>query len=163
MLRVPSLGVLLALLAVPAPTEATEPAVAGWIERISLPGHALFFDAKLDTGADTSSLNGQYIERFRRGGRPFVRFTLTDDAGTSKRIEAPVNRIVRIKRAGSTSNRRVVVRLRVCVGGIATDSDFTIADRDGLHYQALIGRNILSGRFIVDPSRQQIVSDRCPR
>jgi hypothetical protein len=161
--RFAPLGLLLALLAVPVPAKATEPVVAGWIERISLPEHALVFEAKLDTGADTSSLNGQDIERFRRAGRPFVRFTLTDDAGTSKRIEAPVNRVVRIRRAGSSSDRRVVIRLRTCVGGIVADSDFTLADRNRLDYQALIGRNLLRGRFLVDSSRERIISDRCPR
>jgi len=140
---------------------AAEPVIAGWIERITLPEKSLVFDAKLDTGADTSSLNGRDIERFRRGGRPFARFALTDDGGRSVRLEAPVVRVVRIKRAGAVGHRRAVVRLKVCVAGLIADSDFTLADRGDLTYQVLIGRNVLAGRILVDSARERIVSDRC--
>lgn len=154
-------SLLLAVFSLYREVRAEDPVVAGWIERISLTDRALLFDAKLDTGADSSSLNARDIERFRRGGRPFVRFMLTDDSGTTVRLEAPVIRIVRIKRAGAESDRRVVVRLNVCVGGFVTESDFTIADRRNLDVQVLIGRGLLAGRLIVDPGRERIVSDRC--
>lgn len=140
---------------------ASEPVVAGWIERVSLTEESLVFDAKLDTGADSSSLNGRDIVRFRRGGRPFARFELTDDGGRTVRLEAPVVRVVRIKRAGADSHRRVAVRLKVCVAGLSTKGDFTLADRDDLAYQVLIGRNVLAGRILVDSGRERIVSDRC--
>ena len=37
-------------------------------------------------------------------------------------------------------------------GGEEFTSEFTLAKRDYFEYQALIGRNILSGRAIVDTS-----------
>jgi hypothetical protein len=150
------------VLTVPAQgARASEAVVAGWIERVSLTEKSLVFDAKLDTGADSSSLNGRDIVRFRRGGRPFARFMLTDDGGRTVRLEAPVVRVVRIKRAGADSHRRVAVRLKVCVAGLASESDFTLADRDDLAFQVLIGRNVLAGRIMVDSGRERIVSDRC--
>jgi len=153
---------LLAAAPVHAPdARAAEPVIAGWIERISLTEKSLVFDAKLDTGADSSSLNGRDIERFRRGGRPFARFALTDDSGRSVRLDAPVVRMVRIRRAGADSDRRAVVRLKVCVAGVIANGDFTLADRGDLAYQVLIGRNVLAGRILVDSGRERIVSDRC--
>jgi hypothetical protein len=137
-------------------------AIAGWIERISLPDQGMIFDAKLDTGADSSALNGKNVERYSKGSQSFVRFRMTDDSGKSVQLEAPVRRVVRIKRSGNGGDSRPVVQLKVCVAGQTVEADFTVADRADLNYQILIGRNVLAGRVLVDASRQRIVSDRCP-
>lgn len=155
-------GSLAASAATAQPTATAQPVVAGWIERITLPEKGLVFEAKLDTGADSSSLNGHKIERFRRAGGSFVRFEMSDDTGKSIAVEAPVVRRVRIKRSGSDDDSRAVVRLKVCVGGMIAEGDFTVADRGELSYQVLIGRNLLAGRILVDSSQQRVVSDRCP-
>ena len=144
-----------------AQSRLTAPITAGWIERISLPDNALVFEAKLDTGADSSSLNGRNVERFRKAGQSCVRFDLVDDAGKNTRIEAPVVRAVRVKRSGTVGDSRAVVRIKVCVGGDTIDGEFTVANRGELNYQVLIGRNVLAGRILVDAGRQRIVSDRC--
>lgn len=141
--------------------ESAAPIVAGWIERISFPDKGLLFEAKLDTGADTSSINGRNIERFRKDGRSFVRFEIVDDTGKTVQVEEAVVRRVRVKRAGGNDDSRAVVRLKVCVGGKIADADFTVADRVDLDFQVLIGRNMLAGRILVDSGRQRIVSDRC--
>lgn len=135
--------------------------VAGWIERVSFPDHAIDFEAKLDTGADSSSVHGRGIELFQREGKRFVRFTLTDDSGKSVQIEAPVARSVKVKRAGSDLDSRPVVRLNVCVGDQFSDVDFTVADRADMNFQVLIGRNVLAGRILVDSSQRHIVSSKC--
>lgn len=141
----------------------SSPLVAGWVERITFPDKGVSFEAKLDTGADTSSVNGRNVERFRRGGVSFVRFDLSDDAGRGVRVEAPVLRRVRIKRAGEDDDTvRAVIQLSVCVGGVVTDGEFTVADRADLKYQVLIGRNVLAGRILVDSSRTRILSGDCP-
>lgn len=142
-----------------APTSSS--IVAGWIERINLPDHAMVFEAKLDTGADNSSVNGRNIERFRREGLSYIRFALFDDSGKFVPIEAPVVRTVKVKRSGLDGDSRPVIRLKVCVGGLIFESDFTVADRADLSYQVLIGRNVLAGRILVDSGRERIVSDKC--
>ena len=143
------------------PQIAAAPVVAGWIERISFPDQGLLFEAKLDTGADSSSLNGRNVKMFRKAGRSFVTFDIVDDTGKTAHVEEPVVRRVRVKRAGGENDSRAVVRLKVCVGGKVAEADFTIADRVDLNYQVLIGRNMMAGRILVDSGRQRIVSDLC--
>lgn len=143
------------------PKKDAEPVVAGWIERISFPDRGLLFEAKLDTGADSSSINGRNLEQFRKDNRSYVRFDLIDDTGKTVQIEGPLVRTVRIRRAGGKLDKRAVVRLKVCVGGKVANADFTIANREDLNYQVLIGRNMMSGRILVDSGRQRIVSDKC--
>lgn len=138
------------------------PLVAGWTERVTLTDMGLGYEAKLDTGADTSSINAQNISRFTREGRPLVRFDLVDDAGKATAVEAPLARETSIKRAGKPSEKRAVVRLAVCVAGHSTEAEFTVADRSGFDYQVLIGRSLMAGRLIVDPGRQRLASDKCP-
>ena len=40
----------------------------------------------------------------------------------------------------------------VKIGNELINADFTLADREKFTYQILIGRNILNGRFLIDPS-----------
>lgn len=141
--------------------DAAQLIVAGWIERISIPDQGLVFEAKLDTGADSSSVHGTNVDRFRRAGVSLVRFDIVDDTGKLARIEAPIVRRVRVKRSGSDGDSRPVVRLTVCVGGRMTDGEFTVADRADLKYQVLIGRNVLAGRILVDSGSLRLVSDKC--
>lgn len=140
-----------------------EPVVAGWIERVSLPDQNLTFEAKLDTGADTSSVNARNVRIDPGRGRPRVRFELTDDAGRTVPVEVPLVRQVRIRRAGAPTESRPVVQLRVCVAGQTVDTEFTVADRGGLSTQMLIGRSLMAGRLLIDPARERVASDRCGR
>ncbi len=144
-----------------AMAEGAEPALLGWIELVSLPEQGLRFSAKLDTGADTSSINGRNIEVTRRGSQYRVGFDLTDDDGKRIRIERPLAREARIKRAGSETSRRLVVRLDVCLAGRWLEGEFTIADRGRLEHQVLIGRNLMAGRIIVDPARRELGAPHC--
>ena len=116
--RLIAIATILLLTTGRAPTATAEtPVIAGWVERISMPVQSLVFEAKLDTGADSSSLNGRNIERFRQVGQSMVRFELIDDSGKTVKIEAPVVRRVKVRRAGNEGDSRAVVRLNVCVGG----------------------------------------------
>jgi hypothetical protein len=155
-----------ALLLCPGPALAADsPAaastVAGWIERIVLPDLGMVFDAKLDTGADISSINATVLERAKQSGSAFVRIELTDDTGTVKQFDAPYLKTVRVKRSGAEVEKRFVVSLKVCIAGEVIAGEFTLADRGNLKEQVLIGRNMLAGRILVDSGRTRLASDRC--
>lgn len=143
------------------PDRPAAPTVAGWVERVTLPGLGLALDAKLDTGAETSSIDGRAIEAFRRGATRMVRFDVVDGDGRTRRLEAAVVRRARIKRAGDEPDRRPVIALAVCVAGATIEAEFTVADRADLAYRLLIGRNVLAGRVLVDSAARHIASDRC--
>lgn len=70
--------------------------IYGVHEKVQLLGQQM--EAKLDTGAETASLNAHHIELFKRGKDEWVRFSLSADDDPSNRIERPVKRISRIKR-----------------------------------------------------------------
>ena len=154
-----------AMIAAPAKAQTAKPVatvVGGWIERVSFPALGLVFEGKLDTGADSSSINASEVRVLFKTDRRYVSFIISDDTGKSTRVELPHTRWVRIRRTGGGYDRRPVVRLTVCVGGFSVESDFTIADSKTLDYQVLIGRKILAGRLLVDSGSRHRLAATCP-
>ena len=140
------------VLALAGSAAASEPDVFGWAEPVVLEEAGYRLEAKLDTGADTSSLDAIDIRRFRRKGKSWVRFTVEDhDEGETVRLERPLLRRVRIKRHDGESQRRSVVSLTVCLGGHRRKVEFSLIDRSQFDYPVLLGRSALAGIAIVDP------------
>ncbi len=52
--------------------------IVGWVENALLVGPDINLKAKLDTGAETSSLDAVIIKKFRQRGKRWVRFRTTD-------------------------------------------------------------------------------------
>ena len=110
------------------------------------------FQARIDTGAENSSLDVRDIRYFERDGEKWVSFILTnDDTGETHRFEKKVVRQTVIKRKHQ-DEKRLVVNMDVKFGNEIITAVFSLADREKFEYQALIGRNILTGRAIVDTS-----------
>ena len=95
----------------------TTPTVAGWIETVSFPDQGITLEAKLDTGAGISSLSVTGLERFRRKGKTWYRFTIHGRDGKPATLEQETDRVARVSRAEVEDIRRPIVKLKVCVAG----------------------------------------------
>ena len=63
----------------PALAEKTEPdplSIFGWVENIVIQPYGYEVKARIDTGANTASMQGENIEFFKRDGKKWVRFEL---------------------------------------------------------------------------------------
>lgn len=126
--------------------------VIGAVERIYLPPMKSAFLSRIDTGATTSSLDVDSLKYFERDGKKWVMFTIVNrETNETHTFEKPLVKRIRIKRI-EQNERRPIVEMTVKMGGETFKADFTIAEREKFEYQTLIGRNILSGRAIVDVS-----------
>jgi len=134
--------------------------VLGWIEDVRLAPGDLRIRAKLDTGADNSSLNAPDPEEFRKGKKRWVRFTVENQDGSKQEFEKAVNRMVRIRSASGT-NRRYVVNMNVCLGNLLREVEVNLADRTDLSYQMLIGRSYLKDHILVDSGRKDTTAPDC--
>ena len=151
-----------ALLAGPAAAADSGPDIFGWAEPVVLEEAGFRLEAKLDTGADTSSLDAIDIRRFRRKGVSWVRFTVEDhDRGDVVRLERPLLRRVRIKRHDGDSQRRSVISLTVCLGRHRREVEFSLIDRSQFDYPVLLGRSALAGLAIVDPDEVNLSEPDC--
>lgn len=141
-----------------------EKIVVGWVEKAIIFPHAIVLHAKIDTGADHSSLNVEEMTEFIRQGEPWVRFSFTPKFQDTMTVERPVYRYTKIKRKGADSLERPVILLGLCVGGVyKPDSQVNLSDRKNFKYNMLIGRSFLSDSFIVDSALTYTVEPHCPQ
>ncbi len=159
-------AILLASFAVPA--DLASPAVAapvtvGWVERVRIQPGDVVLEAKLDTGATTSSLGADGIETFRRDGRRYVAFEVEGNGRGRVRIERPLVRMVRIKDRGVRSRERPVVMFGICIGPVFREFEVNLVDRSAFDYPMLVGRSFLAHGLAVDASRRFTVEPACNR
>lgn len=108
--------------------------------------------SRIDTGAETSAIDVANREFFERDGEKWVAFDIVNrDNGEQYHFEKKIVRQQRVKRAEGNEDR-VVVMMSVKFGGELINAQFSLAERDKFVYQGLVGRNILTGRAIVDTS-----------
>ncbi|MBL0010717.1 MAG: ATP-dependent zinc protease [Nitrosomonas sp.] len=128
----------------------------GRIEKVYLDPPGMEFNARIDTGAQTSSLNAIDIVEFERDGKPHVRFNIINPkTGEKTEIIRRLRRYARVKELNNReSQNRPVVRMRVVIADIDEQINFTLVDRSKLKHQVLIGRNLLRDLAIVDVSKK---------
>lgn len=125
--------------------------IVGWIEKVQILPENILLHAKVDTGADTSSLNVSGLSDIVRDSERWVKFTVTTKEGQSVNLKKPVHRYVKIKRKGTHSQRRPVVRFDLCLGNIFKKNvQVNLADRKNFKYNMLVGRNFLKRTAVVD-------------
>ena len=66
---------------------ASEKQMVGWLEKARIFPGGYELSAKIDTGADNSSLNVQDFTVFQREGEEWARFTVIDDNGKQHKLE----------------------------------------------------------------------------
>ncbi|WP_159653369.1 ATP-dependent zinc protease family protein [Vibrio atypicus] len=146
----------------PAPIQPTpsHQIVLGEVEKVTIDAIKQTFDARVDTGAATSSLNAVDIEEFERNGKNWVRFHLSDgDRPLTDQnwIESPIIRYVKIRQSTNEEvERRAVVELWVKLGSIHEKAQFTLADRSQMSHPVLLGREFIRDIAMVDVSKKYI-------
>ncbi|MYM61772.1 ATP-dependent zinc protease [Pseudomaricurvus sp. HS19] len=131
--------------------------IIGQVEYVDVMPINMRKKARVDTGAETTSIDASDIVEFERDGKSWVKFKVEDRrTGEVSEIKAPVVRWVRIKQHGVENVRRQVVRLELRMGSLHDKVEVTLADRDRFDYPILIGRNFLQGRAVVDVSRKYL-------
>ncbi|NRB37399.1 MAG: ATP-dependent zinc protease [Pseudomonadales bacterium] len=138
----------------------TQLEVLGEIEYLTLKEKSLRMKARIDTGAQTTSIGVDSIQVFERDGDRWVKFTIKDR--TSNKVvefKRPYKRRAKIKQHEQKAVRRPVVEMTLTIGNITRKIDVTLNNRDNFKYPALIGRNFLDGKAAVDVSRRFMTLD----
>lgn len=135
--------------------ELSGKAVIGRVEYVWLESAGKYFKARIDTGAKSSSLDASNIQPFERNGDRWVRFDVTFPDETVKTLEAPLLRNVRIRQAAVEElERRPVVKMRVRLGELDEETEFSLSDRGKMLYPVLLGRSFLQDIAVVDVARK---------
>lgn len=134
-----------------------EKVVIGSLEMCQLPQLGIKdLQIRVDTGAQTSSLHVDNIERFKIKGKPWVRFDLHPDfynLTTVVKCEAPLHDIRRIKSSNGKSEQRYVIKTPIQLGEQEWKIEITLTDRSDMTYLMLFGREGMKDRVLIDPSQ----------
>lgn len=147
--------VLLGVLLLIQPVKADSPFVMGWLETVSIEigaeQHAI--KAKIDSGADHSSLHATHIKLFKQQGQAWVQFS----ALGNRVFKLPVYRTARIKTKNNELQMRPVVQLTLCLNGQKSVVEVNLVNRSLFSRPLLVGRSALSG-FLINPNQTNLVN-----
>jgi hypothetical protein len=131
----------------------------GWVEPVRLDPPGRVMSAKLDTGAERTSLHAEEIRMVdgKQGSR--VRFRL---AGDPRALELPIVGEASVRQQGRAPLQRPLVHLRLCLAGRSRILAVSLADRSGYDYPLLVGRDFLGGLACVDAAARELTQPVCP-
>lgn len=148
-----------------ANASVSERRVYGWVEKVNIPAMGVTTKAKMDSGALTSSIHADNVERFSRDGKKWVRFDVTlkdtdTDEEVTKTLERPFVRRIKLYGAGGT-DRRLVVLMDICVGDQLLQEQFSLSDRADKIYGLLIGRRTMEHIGLLDVTQTFTAQPNC--
>ncbi len=134
--------------------------VIGHLECVDIPKMHLFgLDAKIDTGADSSSLHCDDI--IIDGDE--VTFTLHDEvhpAYHGKRITMPIHKISNVKSSNGQRQKRCFIQTTIKLGCNSYEAVISLTNRENMKYPMLIGRKFLSHHYLIDVSKKYITKEK---
>ena len=136
--------------------------IVGWVENAVLVGPDIKLKAKLDTGAETSSLDAVIIKKFRKGGKRWIRFRITDrQNGKVYIIVRERVRTTGVIQHDGRAQIRPVVLMKLCIASRLLATEVSLIDRSEFNYALLLGRNTLKSFALVDPDNTFLSDPNC--
>ena len=129
--------------------------IIGAIEWLYLEPPGRHYRARVDSGAETSSLSASDIVEFERDSEDWVRFTFQHNTEEEQiELELPVKRVILIRQPATVeAERRVVVEFDIRLGEELQTVEFALTDRSHMTYPMLLGRAFLMDIYVLDVSR----------
>jgi len=150
----------------PASLPEQEKTVIGHTETVAVgEERGMVFIAKVDSGADSSSMHATDIRTFQRDVREagqvkqilFVRFKTRDDLGRDREVERMVSRIDQVKSA-SGIHTRFFFREKIWIHDRAYEVEMNLADRSRMSKKMLVGKNLLNQGYLIDSTQAYVVT-----
>ncbi|MEX2528865.1 MAG: RimK/LysX family protein [Gemmatimonadota bacterium] len=129
----------------------------GWREWVSLPDLDIpWIRAKVDTGAQTSTLHATVLRRETSGDATMIRFQLRAPNGVDLVCTAPLVDERMVRSSNGQEQLRPVIVTTLEIQGESWPVEMTLARRDRMGFSLLLGRQAVRNRFQVDPGRSYL-------
>jgi len=136
--------------------------IIGRVEEVGLTDLGVpLIDAKTDTGAYTSSLHCHNIRVIEEEeGKQYLCFSILDP--THENYQEKEYRLeevsqAKVRSSNGVAQTRYKIRTRIRIGRSDYKTDFTLTDRKNMRYPILLGRKLLSKRFLVDCAHKYLL------
>lgn len=127
--------------------------IIGIIEPVSIGRRVVNIPAKIDTGADSSSIWASNIRIDQDGSLKFSLFGEGSPYYNGKIFRRTDFSVAQVRSSNGTSQIRYRTHFSVKIAGRKIKVLFNLSDRSKNTYKVLIGRRTISNKFIVDVSR----------
>lgn len=143
-------------------TTTNDKIVLGALEKCDLPDIGIFnLVVRVDTGAATSSLHVENVVEFKKGKERYIHFDIHPDVYDVEKITrhtAKVEAMRRVKSSTATRERRFLIETTFVIGEYSWPIHITLTDRSEMTYLMLLGREAMSNKLLVDPSKEFLFS-----
>lgn len=140
---------------------AADKPVIGYLETVQIGERKISLNAKIDSGADHSSIHVIDAKPYKKNGKNWIRFKVLDNEGRYYLFDKRVVREVYIKRKNQTSQKRAVVIFGMCLAGVFKTVEVNLSNRSNFRQLMLVGRSYLHGYFLIDVSKQYLSTPDC--
>ncbi len=111
--------------------------------------------ARIDSGAQTSSIQASKVKVFYKDLEEWVRFEvnpLKENRSIGIKCEAKIFDRRNVKSSTGISEERLVIKSNVSIGEGNFEIELTLANRDSMEFKMLLGREALNNRYLVNSS-----------
>jgi hypothetical protein len=134
--------------------------IVGATEKIHVKEVALDFEARIDTGARTTSIHATEVvcsdpspDKNAHIGKP-ISFLVTNNQGEQRRIETTIADVIEVRNSQGVEERYSVA-MTLYWQGNAKHINVNLRDRSAMTYKLLIGRDWLAGNYVVNVDLNQ--------
>ncbi len=113
-------------------------------------------EAKVDTGAYTSSLHCHKISIEQKGKIKYLKFYLLDPRHpqyAKKVCKFTDFKCKKVKSSNGKSETRYIIKTHLKIYGKKLETEFSLSNRSEMRYPVLLGRKFLKQGFVVDVTK----------
>lgn len=138
--------------------------VIGWKEYVDLPQWGIrHIRAKIDTGAQTSSIHVEDIEELPDNKVRFHIITSKSRENDPVEVVTDIKRIGTVRSSNGEPSLRYFVETRLRMGNMVRVVEVNLENRHRMKYRMLVGRSTLEGMCLVDSGRIYTLPPSKPR
>ncbi|MFQ3341078.1 MAG: ribosomal protein S6--L-glutamate ligase [Flavobacteriaceae bacterium] len=118
--------------------------------------------ARIDSGAKTSSIQAANIKKYKKEKEDWVSFEINpiqDNLSIVVQCKSPIISTRTVKSSTGVAEKRFVIKAPIKFGNSIHEIQLTLANRDGMDFRMLLGREAMLSRYLVDPSRPFLLGD----
>jgi len=135
--------------------------IIGWTEIVQIDGSNLSLEAKIDTGADITSIHSEILAQYNFNDEKWIKFQIDNGKDGKIVFEKKLLRFAKIKRKQEGILKRPVVLMSICMGSVVRDIEVNLSNRSNFEYPMLIGKNMLRKKFLVDVALKNTIVPNC--
>ncbi|MGI1677868.1 MAG: ATP-dependent zinc protease [Cellvibrionaceae bacterium] len=131
--------------------------IVGSLEICNLPDIGIFdLQIRVDTGAKTSSLHVDNLSKYKKDGKPWVKFDMHPDVYNVDEVitcKSKLHDIRVIKSSNGVAEERYVIKTTFQLSDQSWPIEITLTNRADMRNLMLLGREGMKNRILVDPSK----------